>query len=218
MRNILPILLFVLSLPGLGQEISSTCPLISISGPAIVPNVGDSIRFSLSVGKEMERYQPIYMWTATTGDIVVATDKKSALVTNPDLIGKNLTVTIEVDGLPQGCPNKASETMSYDPPPSPSQIAEIKGSLARVSAAYFDRILSTLKRNPSARLYIVISAGKIESTSIKRKKAEILSKLNSRDFQSILHDGMRITLVDSGKKDDKVVFWLVPAGADSPTP
>jgi hypothetical protein len=214
----LPILLFVLSLPAFGQETSPPCPTILISGPAGVTNIGDSVPFSLSVGKEMELYQPTYRWTAKTGDIVVATDKRSALVTNPDLIGKNLTVTVEVDGLPQGCPNKASETMSYDPPPRPSQIAEIKGSLARVSVSHLDRILSTVKRNPAARLYILISAGKTNSTSIKRKNLDILSKLNSRDLQSVLHNGMRITFVDSDKKDDKVVFWLVPAGADSPTP
>ena len=214
----LPILLFFLSLPAFCQESSLPCPSISISGPAGVPNIGDKIPFSLSIGKEIELYSPTYRWSATTGDIILGKDNRSVDLINADLINKSLTVTVQIDGLPQGCPNVASETMSYDPPLQASKLFEIKGSLAEVSKSRFDEILSALNHDPVALLYVTIAAGNTSSTTVKRKRSDILKLFGSPAFRAVLQNGTSVVYVNSDKKDNKVAFWLVPPGANSPQP
>ena len=50
-------------------------------------------------------------------------------------------------------------------------------------------------------------------TSIKQKKTALLKGISTK-----LGEDTRVKFVDSDKGDDKVVFWLVPAGADNPVP
>ena len=218
MKKVLPLLLFILSLPSFAySQVPSSCPAVSVNGPAGTP-VGDRVPFFLSIGTEIDLYQPTYRWSASNGEVIVGKDNKTIEVIGANLISKSLTVTVEIDGLPLGCPSKASETMAYDPPLKASKLAEIIGSLAKVPNARYDEILFDLTQNPAASLYIFISPGKTGSTSIKRKKSDLLNQFSSRTFRSVLHNGSRIIFVDSDKNDDKVVFWLVPAGADNPTP
>ena len=214
MRKTLPILLFVLFFTTLtfGQTPSPPCPSIVVSGSPGTPT-GNREAFSVSVGKEMELYQPAYKWSVSNGQIIVGPDSKTIEVVSTDFINRNLTVTVDIGGLPPYCPNRASETMSYDPAPEATKLAEIKGSLAKASPQRYDKILAALRQNPSARLYIIVSAGKTNSASIIKKKTAVM-----KGFGTKLGEDTRVTFVDSDKGDDKVAFWLVPAGADSPVP
>lgn len=198
------------------QRMSTPCPSLSISGPSGTA-MFDRIPFTLSIGREIDLYQVVYKWWASQGDIVVGSDNKSIEVLNVDFREKSLTVSIEISGLPKHCSNTFSETMSVSVHAPTIKLDEIKGSMATTPKARFDKIHSVVAIDPRASLYIIISAGKTKATSIQRKQAVIMKQFASPAYTSTFHD-RRITFVHSTKNDDKVVFWLVPAGNDFPTP
>ncbi|MFT3742883.1 MAG: hypothetical protein QM785_01190 [Pyrinomonadaceae bacterium] len=217
MSKTFPILPFILFFAALtfGQTPSLPCPSISISGPM---GPVDRNVFTLSTGKEIDGYNVTYKWSATQGDIVARADEKSIEVLNVDFEGKNLTVTVEISGLPPNCLSTASESMAVSIHAKTIQIDEIRGSLVDMSKERFDKIHSVAAQNPNALLYIVVSAGKTNETSIRRKQMNLVDRLTGHPaYRSTFHD-RRITFVHSNKNDDKIVFWLVPAGNDLPTP
>lgn len=201
---------FLLPTPINAQQTPVNCPTISISGPSGTSTT-NRIPYVLSVGKEIELYQPTFKWSASAGEIVLGTEGRGIEVIVPDGFSSNLTVSLEISGLPPSCPNTDSETMGCRLQiPKAEKLDEITGSLARISPKRYDAVLTALRQNPAAMLYITVSSGKTASTSIKQKRFDLLKSID-RDLYE-----MRIVFVESEKDDDKVVFWLLPAGANEP--
>ena len=77
--------------------------------------------------------------------------------------------------------------------------------------ARVDNFYIQLNNNPNAKGYI-INYG--TAAQIKKQKAQIMKAVNFRKY-----DASRLTFVD-GPDNGAVLtkFWLVPAGADNPTP
>ena len=215
MRKLLLIALLVFPPLVIGQQASDPrCPQISVMGPSGIPDFKKPIVFVATVGDEMQKFNPTYVWTTSTGEIVdgQGTLTVSVLHNDPRF---SLTVTLEVKGLPEHCPNAASEAMIIDPAPVAIKLDEIIGSLAKVPVERFVAAFKQAKDNPTAQVYIFISGSRRNPQSSIKRKRDIMMKHIPITCQ---YDTQRVTFIDSGKQDDRVTIWLVPAGANSPTP
>lgn len=94
---------------------SSECPEISIIGPARIAEPGQTGSYTAKIDMRGMRYSPEYVWTASHGRIVKGqgTTQVEVIHDQPEI--ENLTVTLEVRGLPSGCQNTVSEALAIAP-------------------------------------------------------------------------------------------------------
>lgn len=124
----------------------------------------------------------------------------------------NITATLKIIGLPEGCPSTASETVSIDPAPTAIKLDESSGPVSKLPNTLFVSIRQQMNEIPNARLFISVSASK--TTTRKSKISQLTTRL------ALKANGLdgRAKIVTSDRKDDTVVFWLVPQGAADPKP
>ena len=90
------------------QTPDSVCPQISITGPSEILDVKKPIIFVATISDEIKNFNPTYVWTTSTGEIV---DGQGTLtVSVRSNLSDSPTVTLEVKGLPKNCANTASES------------------------------------------------------------------------------------------------------------
>jgi hypothetical protein len=190
---------------------TSNCPTVDVSGGGF-PEKGQPVSFTANV-IDSENREFEYIWTVSDGKIVACQGTPSITV---ELIGeKDITVTVEVKGFPEGCPNTQSDTLGCGlRPPAPSLFDEYgplpNGDLkARTQNLFVD-----IANNSGAQGYI-ISYGTNREILLREKQIRyVISSLNL--------DASRITLVRGGANPrGKGVWtrvWLVPSGAANPTP
>jgi len=92
------------------------CSNIIVNGPSGVLAPVEPAVFEAVVSDKTRATGLKYVWTTTVGKIVRGQGtSKIELVLPEDINGENVTVTVNIEGLPGGCPSSASETspMSY---------------------------------------------------------------------------------------------------------
>ena len=199
--------IFIVPPFALGQEADS-CPTISVDGPSHVVKPGEIATYTVRVDKRGLNIAPVYKWSVSAGSIVSGQGTERIDVRSPSKW--NTTVTVEVEGVPVGCPNIDSWTGEGDFGPKAKKIGEFTGSL---SHANFSGVIDAAERDPSSQLYIIVSgASRNRTQSITNKRRAITSGMSRLD-----KDG-RITFVESTRKDDRTAVWLVPPGATPPVP
>jgi hypothetical protein len=201
--------LFVSPLFVAAQTSDSTCPKLAVFGPSGFVKPGEIGTYVARIDTLGRQYDLRYKWTVTDGTIVSGQGTEKIGVRNPT--GWTTTVTLEVGGLPVGCPNDVSETAVYDPPIESKKLSELSGSL---TGANFSGVVDAMKGDPNAHLYIIMSGSKRNRVqSLDRKRKTILAKLVPS-----LGGSSRITFVLKTETDDQTVIWLVPQGATPPNP
>jgi hypothetical protein len=189
------------------------CPAISVTGPTGVVRPGDTVTFSLIIGKEVERYEVKYEWTISVGEIIegqgTATIKA---VQKPEDAGSNFTASIQVKGLPENCPADASETAApYDPPHS-IEVDEFSIPATQIEIARLKILANEAQNNPSARIYIIeIFKRKTSPKAIELKNQKTLNYLKMRGIERDF-----ITLLNAFGDENITRFVLAPAGASPP--
>jgi hypothetical protein len=203
-------LTFTISAQG---ETKPDCPLISVIGPSGIIAPGEISAYTMTVDTKEKVLELEYVWSVSSGKIV--SGQGTSTIEVRDLLGSCVTATVEIRGLPKSCLTIYSETACGDPAPQAAKLDEFVGSLAKVPAERFTKAFEQAQDNPTAQVYIFISGSRRNTELSIRKKRQIIMKHISSSFG---HHTQRITFVDVGKKDDFVTIWLVPAGADLPTP
>jgi len=207
MRNIVVLVCLVFVLGGFAFGQGSNCPKIEVSGPSGLVDTGKKATFTVQVGAGEWDSKISYFWSTSSGAISAGQGTRTIEV----VVDRALTATVEIKGLPEGCPNQTSDTMFGDSKPEAVKLSEFAGSLDKIAKERFAEIVEAAKADPNAQLYILISGGvKNPTVSISRKRVVILDQFSKR-----LHD-YRVTFVNSNKNDDRVLIYLVPAGADIP--
>jgi hypothetical protein len=205
----LPGLLFVICAAAQSPS-GPACPKIHLDGPAGIGKPGAPEVYSVTLEPTTVALTPVFTWSVHNGTIKSGQGTDRVEVLRSEHFS-NTTVTIEITGLPSGCDFKSSETSSICPAPTAQKLDEINGPLSSISRARFERIISDLNANPTARLVIAISGTKISAkSSIAAKKHILIKEISSKFIEG------QITLIDIETNDDRVEFWLVPAGADPP--
>ena len=86
-----------------------TCPTISVSGPSVVTNAGDTMTFTANVSGGSQT-DVTYSWTTSQGEIISGQGTPVITVqTTPDMAGGNVTATVTVGGLCADCETSRSE-------------------------------------------------------------------------------------------------------------
>lgn len=190
------------------------CPRIIVTGGEGegVPAPGEPIPYVVSIDPPERAVGLSYLWTVHTayGPVGMVRGQGTARIEVPYTYN-GATATVKVIGLPAGCQNEASDLVAIDPPPQPIRIDEIAGPVSNAPKSVFTNIKERFANYPGASLAVSIAAGKRSgSYELKKRAVEAKLRFNRNDADS------RILFIRSAAKDDKVIFWLVPAGAALP--
>ncbi|MBA3634045.1 MAG: hypothetical protein H0W58_14730 [Acidobacteria bacterium] len=191
---------------------TSSCPTISVTGPAEIPKPNEPVILIASIGEGAEKFNPQYKWTVRGGQIV---EGQGTLILNvlQNNSGESLSATIEVIGLPKQCGNTATESlMCITPAPRPIQIDEISEPISQIDKARIDKIITALEDEPNAQLYVIAGFRKdTPQRLITREEQEIRNYLTKAEIEKD-----RIALIRIFTEIELTQFWLVPAGANPP--
>ena len=109
---------------------SVNCPKIIVTGPLSVVPPGEAMTFTANI-KDFDLTKIEYKWTVTGTNILSGQQTSVINVDTRDILDKPITATVEIQGLPQGCNNSASETGIIAPPhPLPTMFDEF-GKLSK---------------------------------------------------------------------------------------
>ncbi len=193
-----------------GCKVNCDCATLSVSGPSGVTSPGTPMTFTANLSKGDS---VTYNWTVSAGTITSGQGTASIMVDTTGLEGSNVTATVELGGLEAGCncPSTASETAGVADKPG-SNLTDEFGPLKDDDVkARVDNFYIQLNNDPTAQGYIINYGTAAE---IKRRKAQLMKAINFRKY-----DSSRVTMVDSISSDGQnTKFYLVPAGAENPTP
>src|SRR5215470_9462003 len=118
MRDLLRIGLAILftSIGALGQgENKTTCPSISLRGPEGVTRQGDRLKVKAELAP-FEQANLRYKWSIDKGTIISERESSEIVIDSSRIemdegkTGTNMTVTLEISGLPAGCLSQVSDT------------------------------------------------------------------------------------------------------------
>lgn len=184
------------------------CPSISVHGPAGIVQAGETATYKVQIDTEGRELDLRYIWSVSAGEILGGQGTTSVDVRQP---AQSITATVEVEGFPPGCVNKASESVPYCPPPQPVKVLDIQEG-EPVGTADFNEVIQSLKENQMDQLFIQVGkkAGH-PSEAIVRKEREVLAKLMDGGLES-----SRVTLVRVYAEKELIRLWRVPPGAQRP--
>lgn len=191
---------------------NTTCPMIDVTGGGSRVGLNEPTTFTAQVeGYDLSKLS--FKWTVSTGDILEGQGTLSIKVLQKNY-NENLTAVFEVIGLPDGCPTAASETASPICPPK-ARLFDEYGSLpngelkARTQNLYVE-----LGNISGAQGYIITYGTDREMARSEKQLRAVIRSLNL--------DASRLTLLRGGANPrGKGVWtrvWIVPPGAENPTP
>lgn len=208
--RILSLVAMMLAFSGLGFG-QTGCPQVIVYGPAGIVLPGESITYTLTIVPPEKEVGLSYLWTVHSagGQAGMVRGQGTKQIEVP-FSYNNTTATVEVIGLPEGCPNTASEVVGFTAPAMAVKILTISGSIARAPKSDVLTIRKAMAENPNSILFAYISPGKGGSFRVKSNSLRTQLGLNP--------DGTkyRITLRESAKRNDETTVWLVPFGAQYP--
>ena len=191
-----------------------TCPTgLSVSGPVGVTAPGQSMIFTANVTPGSGN--TTYNWSVDNGEIASGQGTSQITVnTTREMAGQNIraTVTINSDDPNCECEATASETAPIDTVPVPFQVDEFGRLVPDDLRGRLDNYFVTLQNNPNAQGYI-INYGPPREVAARERLMR-----NHITFRNAPAD--RIVFVNGGDTGEgiKSNLWIVPAGAEPPTP
>lgn len=192
-------------------RVECECGTVSVNGPAGITQPGATMTFTANIAGGTQE-SPTYDWSVSAGEIESGQGTSRIVVRVPAEGVTNVTATVEVGGLCTNCPNTASETAGVAEATRYSQVDEFGRATDDDVKARIDNFYIELNNNPSAQGYIINYGTPAE---IKKRRAQITKAINFRKY-----DPRRVTMVDGGNTGSGVntKFFVVPSGADLPTP
>ncbi len=194
---------------------NANCPVVEVTGGSAV-EIGAPLSFTVNV-KDYDLSKVSYKWTVSNGTIVEGGETPNITIDVSKLPdGTNITATVEVKGLPEGCPNTASETGGVICRCIPAQLMDEFSNLPNGEIkARLDEYYTALGKQPNAQGYIINYGMDRE---IARREALIKKHIALRKY-----DVSRITFIRGGiylkgEGGSWTRLWLVPPGATPPTP
>lgn len=182
------------------------CPKINLTGPSAITRPGDTSTYMVQVDTDGKALPLEYLWSVSAGEITSGQGTDTISLKVP---GGSITATVEIRGLPEGCPKVASETGYWDPPPKSELIESFRGPITAQDKAVIEKINEAFQQDPNAR-YVFFLANK-NARQLNANKAAIFKYLRTRDIGP-----PRIIYVDLPANSEVTQFWRVPAGADFP--
>jgi hypothetical protein len=205
------ILALIFSFSVLGQAENQLCA--KTPGTAGVVEAGTPMKFVATLSGKTDNLTLAYEWKVSAGTIMSGQGTCSITVNTTGLTGgTNITAEVTVKGLPECCPNTASETGSIMSKPERERFDEF-GKLpndevkARIQNMYVE-----LGNNPNAQGYVINYGTEKEIAARERQIQEAIRFLKL--------DGNRLTMIRGGANSfgTRSIIWIIPPGAKPPTP
>ena len=190
------------------------CPTISVTGPAGITQPGDPMTFSANIAGSVPRGVS-YFWTVSEGEILEGQGTLNLKVKTPNRSSFNITATLEIGSLPDGCPNTVSETAPVTCSCSPILVDEFSASPYVIDKVRLDRFVEELRKNPSARGYIIEYFRHTTPESVVDKKVKEITEYLIRTKQL---EKAEFDIVVSHFDENRTKFYAVPPGAEFPVP
>ncbi len=212
MRKVLLFLLFLSScIGGIAQPVGdSDCPVIVVDGPAGIVAPGETAMYSARIDTKGKQLDLQHIWSVSAGEIV--TGQGTTQVEIRRLEKEALTVSLEVKGVPAGCPSIASDTMIVDPAPDAVKLDQFYGSGLDIDKAALDKIIEIIREYPNDQLYVFFGHKRgLPVETAKQRERDVFTSLTTSGL-----DGGRITFHRVNENIEIIQFWRVPPGANNP--
>lgn len=191
------------------------CPTISIECPSdgTSYDLNHPLTFTAEVSEADSQAKLTFNWTISSGTIYRGQGTPAITVSG---FGDSITATVEVQGLPEGCSNKASCSTIWCPAPLSHIFDQYVNLAFRDEKARLDNFAVELGNNPSAQAYLIAYRGKNNhqnrtQSRLNQAKTYLMKRHN-------IEDG-RIITIDGGQRDESLMeLWIVPTGAEPPKP
>src|SRR5687768_10037984 len=132
---------------------SASCPMISVTGPAGIVARNHIATYTASVGIDENQKQNLkYIWSTSTGEIVSGQGTASIEVRQP--VDQSIVATVEIGGLPAGCPNSASEVSIGLPSPVAVKIGQFSGTDLKSHELDLNEVVQMMNDHPNNQLYV----------------------------------------------------------------
>ncbi len=191
------------------------CPIIWVNGPKtpFLPNSAQT--FTAEVDRK-GNYEIGYKWTVSGGEILEGQGTPNLKVFQPEnLAGVNVNATVELIGLPNYCGTRtASETAPPWDPPDVMLLDEIIGSFDNVKTEILDNLVNYLKRDRNAKAEIIWFSGTVLNVEFIETES---TRINGYLTKEMHIENERFTIRNTVSDRNYVQFWIVPAGAKSPS-
>lgn len=194
-------------------QLVDQCPKITIEHVSS-DDCGAEIELRVSVSSTRPTDKLTYNWSASAGRIISGQGTPRIKVDIIGVIGEDITITVEVDGLAQGCEKTASFTRPsciQDPPWS--SLFDRYGDMPfSKEKERLDNFAVRLQQEPGTQGYIIVFNGQL-----KRAQRDREYLVNKRGI-----DSNRLVILEGGTrknpKEESIDLWLKPTGAQAPEP
>lgn len=191
-----------------------TCPTgLSVTGPSGITKAGSNMTFTANVTPGSGT--TTYNWTVSDGTIIRGQGTPVITVsTTEDMAGGNVTATVNIGTDPDcNCADSASETAPIEEPVTPYKVDEFGPAVNDAVKARVENFYAQyLNQDPSARGYIINYGTPKE---VAKREKQITDAIR---FLKL--DRSRVSIVNGGNRGNGIetTFWVVPSGAENPSP
>lgn len=193
------------------QNPQPSCPVISIEGPSGMLGPKQPGIFRVKVVGSQDVGKLSFRWASTVGKISGEFGSSTTqLLTEKRDGGSNIAVFVRVEGLPEGCPDTASEIIGTIPIVEGDPVDRF-GVLKRNEVkARMDNFYISLKSNAAYTGLIDLYFGPRESRAARLARINtILETIRFRKF-----DIGRVEFAFIESEQSETVLWLVFPGTD----
>jgi hypothetical protein len=216
MKNILTALTLILAFAFIvSAQVNpdSSCPTVDVRGGG-VPRPNETSYFTVDVDKKGKELKIEYVWTVRGGKIIEGQGTQTIAV--KVLEEHNLSAEIEIKGFPEGCPNTASEMMEWLAGPEAVKIGDFSNFNTPAEKALLEKLKNELPRCGTSQIYVIDKSSENISEEKMRQRARKISRLLTTRLNI---EAQRITITRwNFSARDYTEIWLVPPGANIPTP
>ena len=208
-KLVMPALLFSIvcvAVDGQNPDLKG-CPSFEVIGPIGPLRSNEQGTFTLSINSP-ELYK--YVWKLSSGKIVSGQGTTSIRFAAGS-INSTATGTVEIIGLPYGCPSHASETNPPYDPPNVILVEELEVQTTKLDIAAIEVFFNDLNDHPEETgAFIAFHTGKAPSVKAKAKIHLIKSYLLKRKSEV----KNRVVFKIARSDQDIIKLYRVPRGAD----
>ena len=190
------------------------CPTIIVNCRDAAPGNG-TVNFTANVSGSSGSITPTYNWSVSAGAISGGQGTTSIQVDTTGLAGQQITATLNVLGYDRTCTASCSLQVPLLPL-YPKKFDEFPNIKFDDEKARLDNFAIQLQNEPGSRGYILVYSGPRDHAGDAQKRAE---RARSYLVGTRGLDANRIVTLSGGQRGAQTVeLWIVPNGANPPTP
>ena len=196
---------------------TGACPVITVSCPGEKAEERRGLMiFTANVKGASNTAKLKYRWTVSDGTIESGQDEPSVTVNVVGLNGKQITATVEVEGLAASCPAKASCSTEVAMPIGCLRLFDQYGELdVEDEAARLDNFAIQLESERTVNAYILAYDGR----NVRAGRAE--ARANRAKHYLMERRGIdreRIFVIAGGYREDMTFeLFIMPQGLEAPS-